>query len=195
MVNKRKKSGRRGQMGSPSQEVPPSKRRASPRRSGSSVQDDFDDRVLPTSPQAGNKGDLGNIHVSPNDESLDYQVNTDVIPGVLASREVLADNNENDNKDRASNTPPVNDPEDKLDLSPASNSKTSMDNSAGHRNDDGKKASGTDASSSSDESSSSDDAEDGAVPAPSLNRGKNLAFQGRFGQGKQLHHHQRQSLS
>ena len=60
-----------------------------------------------------------------------------------------------------------------------------MDNSAGHQNDDGKKASGTDASSSSDESSSSDDAEDGAVPAP-LNRGENLAFQGRFGQGKQV---------
>ena len=180
--------------GSPrSQQVPPPKWRASPRRSGSLVQDDSDDRVLPTSPQAENKGDLGNIHVSPNND--DSQVNTDVIPGVLASREVLADNNENDNKDRASNTLPVNDPEDKLDLSPASNSKTSMDNSAEHRNDDGKKASGTDASSSSDESSSSDDAEDGAVPAPSLNRGKNLAFQGRFGQGKQLHHHQRQSLS
>ena len=183
------------------------------------------------------KGDLGNIHVSPNHQSLDYQVNTDVTPGVLASREVLADNYENDNEDRASNTPPVNDPEDKLNLSTASNSKaskadssghpndsrevlaensddddkeraskmppvndpkdklhsstasnskTSMVNSAGHRNDDGKKASGTDASSSSDESSSSDDSEDGALPAPTQTRGKNLAFQARFGQGKQL---------
>ena len=81
------------------------------------------------------KGDLGNIHVSPNHQSLDYQVNTDVTPGVLASREVLADNYENDNKDRASNTPPVNDPEDKLDLSTASNSKASKADSSGHPND------------------------------------------------------------
>jgi len=107
--------------------------------SGSSVQEDSDDRFLPTSPQAGNEGDLGNIHVSPNDHSLDYQANNDVSPEVLAAPEVLADNSENDNEDRASKKPPVNDPEDKLQSSTASNSKTSMADSSGHPNDAGKK--------------------------------------------------------
>ena len=101
-LGKQKKRGHPRKGSLPSQEgVPPPRRRESPRQSASSVQEDSDDRFLPTSPQAGNKGDLGNIHVSPNDESLDYQVNTDVTPGVLASREVLADNYENDNDDRA----------------------------------------------------------------------------------------------
>jgi hypothetical protein len=135
MVGKSKKRRTPKQRGSPIQEVPPQRRRESPRRSGSSVQEDSDDRFLPTSPQAGNEGDLGYFHVSPNDQSLDYQVNTDVTPGVLASREVLADNYENDNEDRASNTPPVNDPKDKLDSSTASNSKASKANSSGHPND------------------------------------------------------------
>jgi len=40
---------------------------------------------------------------------------------------------------RASNPPPVNDPEDKLHSSSASNSKTSMADSSGHPNDAGKK--------------------------------------------------------
>ena len=87
--------------GLPTQEFSPRRQQDSPRRSGSSVQDDSDNRFLPTSPEAGNEGDLGNIHVSPNDHSLDYQVNTDVTPGVLASCEVLADHYENDNEDRA----------------------------------------------------------------------------------------------
>jgi hypothetical protein len=60
------------------QNTPP-RQRESPRRSGSSVQEHSDDRVvLPTSPQAGNEEDTGNIHVSPHDESLDSQVNNDV---------------------------------------------------------------------------------------------------------------------
>ena len=86
----------------------------------------------------------------------------------------------------ASKTPPVNDPEDELHSSTASNSKTSMANSSEHPNDAGKKAAGTDASSSSDESSSSDDSEDGAGSAPTRACGKILAFQSRYGQGKQL---------
>jgi hypothetical protein len=56
-----------------------------------------------------------------------------------------------------------------------------MADSSGHPNDDGKKAAGTNASSSSDESSN-----DGARPAPPKARGKDLAFQSRFGQGKQV---------
>ena len=80
---------------------------------------------------------------------------------------------------RASKPPPVNDPEENLHSSTASNSKTSI-------NDAGKNAAGTDASSSSDESSSSDDSEDGAGSAPTLSRGKNLSIQSRLGQGKQL---------
>ena len=49
---------------------------------------------------------------------------------------------------RASKPPPVNDPEDKLHSSSASNSKTSMADSSGHPNDAGKKAAATAASSS-----------------------------------------------
>jgi len=49
----------------------------------------------------------------------------------------------------ASKPPPVNDPEDKLHSSSASNSKTSMDNSSGNPNDAGKKAAAKAASSSS----------------------------------------------
>ena len=66
---------------------------------------------------------------------------------------------------RTSKPPPVNDPEENLHSSTASNSKTSI-------NDAGKNAAGTDASSSSDESSSSDDSEDGAGPAATRSRGK-----------------------
>jgi len=87
---------------------------------------------------------------------------------------------------RASKQPPVNDPEEKLHSSTASNSKTLMADSSGYPNDGGKKAAGTDASSSSDKSSSSDDSEDGAGSAPTRSRGKNLAIQSRLGQGKQL---------
>jgi hypothetical protein len=79
---------------------------------------------------------------------------------------------------RASKPPPVNNPEDKLHSSTATNSKTSMADSSGHPNDDGKKAATTDDSSSSDD--------DGARPAPPKARGKNLALQSRFGQGKQV---------
>ena len=90
----------------------------------------------------------------------------------------------------ASKPPPVNDPEDKLHSSSVSNSKTSMDDSSGHPNDAGKKAAATAASSSSDKSSSSDDSSDASSnnrgSAPTLPRGKNLAFQSRLGQGKQL---------
>jgi hypothetical protein len=45
------------------------------------------DRFLPTSPQPGNEKEIVNIHVSPNNQSLDSQVN---------------------------NEPAVNDPEEKL---------------------------------------------------------------------------------
>jgi len=94
----------------------------------------------------------------------------------------------------ASKLPPVNDPEDKLHSSSASNSKTSMADSSGHPNDAGKKAAAEAASSSSDVSSSSDDSsedssndgEDGARSAQTQGRGKDLAFQTRFGQGKQV---------
>jgi hypothetical protein len=65
-----------------------------------------------------------------------------------------------------------------------------MADSSEHQNDDGKKGVGTTASSSSDESSSSDDSSDASSndrgSAPTLPRGKNLAFQSRLGQGKQL---------
>ena len=72
MVGRTKKGGPPKERGLPSQKVVPSRRRReSPRRSASSVQEDSDDRFLPTSPQAGNKGDLGNIHVSPNHQSLE----------------------------------------------------------------------------------------------------------------------------
>jgi len=189
MVGKSNKRRAPKQRGSPTQEVSP--RGESPRQSGSSVQEDSDDRVLPTSPQAGNEVVLGNMHVSPNDQSLDYQVNNndspEVLAEVIAAPEVLA------NEDRASNPPLVNDPEEKLHSTTASNSKTSMANSSGHPNDAGKKAAGTEASSSSDESSSSDDSsddssnesEDGEGSAPTQARGKNLRLQSRFGQGKQ----------
>jgi hypothetical protein len=94
----------------------------------------------------------------------------------------------------ASKPPPVNDPEDKLHSSSASNSKTSMADSSGHPNDAGKKAAAKVAASSSDMSSSSDDSsdnlsndhEDGARSAQTRGRGKNLAFQRRFGQDKQV---------
>jgi len=94
----------------------------------------------------------------------------------------------------ASKLPPVNDPEDKLHSSSASNSKTSMADSSGHPNDAGKKAAAKVAASSSDMSSSSDDSsdnlsndhEDGARSAQTRGRGKNLAFQRRFGQDKQV---------
>ena len=70
-----------------------------------------------------------------------------------------------------------------------------MANSSGHPNDAGKKAAATAASSSSDVSSSSDDSsedlskncEDRARSAQTLGRGKDLAFQTRFAQGKQVH--------
>jgi hypothetical protein len=54
---------------------------------------------------------------------------------------------------RASKPPPVNDPDDKLHSSTATNSKTSMADSSRLPNDAGKKAATTDDSSSSDESS------------------------------------------
>jgi len=111
----------------------------------------------------------------------------------------------------ASKPPPVNDPEDKLHSSSASNSKTSMDDSSGHPNDAGKQAAATarapprrrrrrrrrrrhaassssDMSSSSDDSSvdSSNDSEDRAHSAQTIGCGKDLAFQTRFVQGKQV---------
>ena len=271
------KRGPPKERGSPIQGVPPpTRRRESPRRSGSSVQEHSDDRfILPTSPQAGNEVDTGNIHVSPHDESLDSQVNNDApsdsVPGLLPdhfvndNKDMDADNNVNDNDSgiieekafgkcdwahivacnfpqlkplkctvdgcnklvhhlcqnvferregfpetlplkcclhhpqspfTASKRLPVDDPaeDNKLHSSSDSNSKTSMADSSGHLNDAGKKAAGTPASSSSDESSSSDDSskdssndrEDGASSAPTRGRGKDLAFQTRFGQGKQL---------
>ena len=68
-----------------------------------------------------------------------------------------------------------------------------MADSSGHPNDAGKKAAAKVAASSSDVSSSSDDSsddlsndrEDGARSARTRGRGENLAFQRRFGQGKQ----------
>jgi len=48
---------------------------------------------------------------------------------------------------RASKPPPVNDHEENLHSSTASNSKTLMADSSGHQNDAGKNAAGTDASS------------------------------------------------
>jgi len=94
----------------------------------------------------------------------------------------------------ASKLPPVNDPEDKLHSSSASNYNTSMADSSGHPIDAGKKAADTAALSSSDVSSSSDDSsddssndgEDRAHSAQTRVRGKDLAFQTRFGQGKQV---------
>ena len=103
------KRGPPKERGSPIQGVPPpTRRRESPRRSGSSVQDSDDRFFLPTSPQAGNEVDTGNIHVSPHDESLDSQVNNNaasdsVVPGLLPdhfvndNKDVDADNNVNDN--------------------------------------------------------------------------------------------------
>jgi hypothetical protein len=95
---------------------------------------------------------------------------------------------------RASKPPPVNDPEDKLHSSSASNFETSMADSSGHPNDAGKNAAAKAAASSSVLSSSSDDSsddlsndhEDGARSAQTRGRGKDLAFQTRFGQGKQV---------
>jgi hypothetical protein len=106
------------------------------------------DRFLPTSPQPGNEKEIVNIHVSPNDQSLDSQVQSPFL---------------------ASKPPPVNDPEEKLHSSPASNT-------SGHPNDGGKKADSGADSSSSDESSSSDDSEDGTGSASTRSRGKNLAI-------------------
>jgi len=95
---------------------------------------------------------------------------------------------------RASKPLPVNDPKDRLHSSSASNSKTSMANSSGHPNDAGKKLAAKAAASSSILSSSSDDSsddssnhcEDGARSARTRGHGKDLAFQRRFGQGKQV---------
>jgi hypothetical protein len=50
------------------------------------------------SPQAGNKGDFGNINVSPNDQSLDSQANRDVASDLVVPG-LVADHFENDNKD------------------------------------------------------------------------------------------------
>ena len=94
----------------------------------------------------------------------------------------------------ASKPSPVNDPEDTLHSSSASNSKTSMADSSGHPNDAGKKAADKAAASSSVLSSSSDDSsddssndrDDGARSARTRGLGKDLAFQRRFGQGKQV---------
>jgi hypothetical protein len=182
----------------PTHEVSPRGQRGSTRQSGSSVQENFDDRFLPTSPQAGNEGDLGNIHVSPNDQSLDSQANNDVASEVLADNyendnkhnvalEVLADNYENDNEERSSKTLPVNYSQEKHQSSTASNSKTSMADSSGHPSDDSKKAScaadlsSIDEMSSSDDSSedSSDDCNEGARSATTPGHGKILAFQSR----------------
>jgi len=74
---------------------------------------------------------------------------------------------------RASKPPPVNDPDVNLPSSSASNSKTTMDDSSEHPNDDGKKGAGR-------------AHEDGAGSAPTRPRGKNLALQSRLGQGKQI---------
>jgi hypothetical protein len=57
-LEKVKKRGPPRQRGSPIQEDPPRGRRGSPRGSGSSVQEESDDGVSPTSPQAGNEGDI-----------------------------------------------------------------------------------------------------------------------------------------
>jgi len=84
-----------------------------------------------------------------------------------------------------SKPPPVNDPENKLHSSSASNSKTSMDDSSGHPNDAGKKAAAKAASSSSVLSSSLDDSSedssndrgDGARSAQTIGRGKDLYFE------------------
>ena len=70
-----------------------------------------------------------------------------------------------------------------------------MADSSGHPNDAGKNTAAKAALSSSDKSSSSDDSsedssndhEDGARSEPTRPRGKILAFQARFGQGKQVH--------
>jgi len=90
---------------------------------------------------------------------------------------------------RALKSPPVNDPEDKLHLSSALNSKTSIADSSGHPTDAGKKAAAKAAASSSDVSSSSDDSsgdssndrEDGARSARTRCYGKDLAFQRSLG--------------
>jgi hypothetical protein len=94
----------------------------------------------------------------------------------------------------ASKPPFVDDTDEKLHSSTVSNSKTSMAVSSGHPNEGEKKAAGKAASSLSDESSSSDDSsddssndrKDGISSAPTPARGKNLAFQTRYGQGKQV---------
>ena len=191
-------SSKRGppkERGSPIQVVPPpTRRRESPRRSGPSVQEHSDDRLSPTSPQPSNEKEIVNMQISPNDQSLDSQVNNE--PAVNDPKEKLhpptATNEEPPVNDisldsQANNEPPpVYDPEEKLHSSPALTSKTSMADSSGHPNDGGKKAAGGANSSSSDESSSSDDSEDGTGSAPTRSRGKDLAFQTRFGQGKQL---------
>ncbi len=108
---------------------------------------------------------------------------------------------------RASKPPPVNDHEENLNSSTASNSKTSMADLSGHPIDTGKKGTAkaivhprarlSAASSSSDMSSSSDDSSDddlsnggedcAARSAQTKGRGKDLAFQTRFAQGEQAH--------
>ena len=72
------KRGPPKERGSPIQGVPPpTRRRESPRRSGSSVQDDYDDRILPTSPPPVNEKEIVNIQVSPNDPSLHSHANNE----------------------------------------------------------------------------------------------------------------------
>jgi hypothetical protein len=112
MVGKNKKRGPPKEGGSPKRGPPkervspiqvvppPPRRRESPRRSGSSVQEHSDDRfILPTSPQAGNEVDTGNIQVSPNEQSLDSLVNNE--PAVNEEEKL--------HSSTANNEPPVND--------------------------------------------------------------------------------------
>jgi hypothetical protein len=168
MVGRTKKRAPPKKRGLPNQDVSPPRQRESPlpRRSPRRT----------NSPQAGNDWDFGNINVSPNDQSLESKANLDVGSDLIEPG-LVADHFENDNE---------NVTEDKLHSSTATNSKTSMADSSRHPNDAGKKAATTDDSSSSDKSSSSDDSDDVARSAPTRPRGKILAFQSRFGQGKQL---------
>ena len=238
MVRRTKKRGPPKARGSPIQVVPPP-RRESPRRTGTSVQEERDvktkdttidasaaiafeehkarmisknDRFLPTSPQPGNEKEIVHSQVSPIDKSLESQVNNE--PAVndpveklhtptannelLVNDQSLGDSQSNNDVASDSVVPELladhdeNHPQSPLTASKpppsstATNSKTSMADSSRLPNDAGKKANTTDDSSSSDESSSSDDYDDGARPAPPKPRGKVLAFQSRFGQGKQV---------
>ncbi len=87
----------------------------------------------------------------------DYQLSlrTDIINATFNVDVEDSGSEEEQSPLSASKPPPVNDPEDKLHSSSASNSKTSMaDSPSGHPNDAGKKAAAEAASSSSDVSSS-----------------------------------------